>query len=237
MARSPVDLSVVVPAYNEEMRLPASFEQAMEFFASQQRNCELILSDDGSTDGTLDLMRNLAERSPVVRVVTHPTNRGKGRALAEGIAISTGRLVLITDADLSAPLDELPKLEEKLDAGAGVAIGSRAHQSARELQQPIHRKVMGKTFNFMVQALLLPGIWDTQCGFKLFRGDSARGIFGDLRTDGFAYDVEVLVRARRQGLQIAEVPVRWTHSAPTRVPPIRSSIEMFIDLLKIRLGL
>jgi dolichyl-phosphate beta-glucosyltransferase len=143
---------------------------------------------------------------------------------------------LISDADFSAPIEEMPKLEAAVAAGADVAIGSRAKRGAREVDQPLHRRLMGKSFNLLVQGLLLPGIWDTQCGFKLFRGDVARELFGRLRTDGFAYDVEILVLARRSGYRISEVPVRWINSSTSRVQTFRHSREMLSDVLQMRLG-
>jgi dolichyl-phosphate beta-glucosyltransferase len=172
-----------------------------------------------------------------VRAVVLPQNRGKGRALAEGVRRSGGALVLISDADFSAPIEELPKLERRISGGADVAIGSRAKRGAREVDQPVHRRAMGKAFNLMVQALLLPGLWDTQCGFKLFRGEVARDLFGRLRTDGFAYDVEILYLARQAGYRVCEVPVRWINSSTTRVQAVRHSGEMLTDLLRIRFGL
>jgi dolichyl-phosphate beta-glucosyltransferase len=164
-----------------------------------------------------------------------PANRGKGRALAEGVRASRGDTVLVTDADLSTPIEELGKLESALAAGAGVAIGSRSIKGSRvELSQPIYRVLMGKAFNVLVQIVLLPGIWDTQCGFKLFRGDIAREVFEGLTTDGFGYDPEVLFLAKRKGVKITEVPVVWRNSAPTKVSAVRSSIDMFRHLLRIR---
>jgi dolichyl-phosphate beta-glucosyltransferase len=161
-------------------------------------------------------------------------NRGKGRALAEGVKVSRGALVLLSDADFSTPIDELPKLEEAIAGGADIAFGSRAAPGAREVDQPVHRRAMGKAFNRMVQVLLLPGVWDTQCGFKLFRGEVARGLFAELETDGFAFDVEILHRARRAGYPIREVPVRWINSGASKVAPVQASAEMLRDLLRIR---
>jgi dolichyl-phosphate beta-glucosyltransferase len=233
---SEVDLSVIIPAYNEEHRLPGSLRQLKAYLEPRRGNFEIILSDDGSRDGTLAVMEDEARRHHYVRVVHLPENRGKGRALAEGVAVSSGRLVLITDADLSAPIDELPDLEAALSNGAGVAIASRAKKGSKEVSQPLPRMVMGKTFNLAVQAMLLPGLWDTQCGFKLFPGDLARELFGELKTDGFAFDVEILYRAKRRGRKIKEVPVHWVHSAPTRVLAVRHSAQMIKDLFRIRLG-
>jgi dolichyl-phosphate beta-glucosyltransferase len=164
-----------------------------------------------------------------------PANRGKGRALAEGVKVSRGEFVLVTDADLSTPIEEVDKLEAALRTGAGVAIASRSIKGSRvELSQPIYRVLMGKVFNVIVQLVLLPGIWDTQCGFKLFQGNIARDVFAGLTTDGFGYDPEVLYLAKKKGVAIAEVPVVWRNSAPTKVMPFRSSLDMFRHVLKIR---
>jgi dolichyl-phosphate beta-glucosyltransferase len=230
-----VDLSVVVPCFNEETRLPRSLDAALSYLASSGRRHEVIVVDDGSCDGTSRLIHDAERQHDQVRGLILPHNRGKGRAVAEGVAISRGSLVLVSDADFSAPMGELSKLEAAIDHGADVAIGSRAKRGAREVDQPMHRRAMGKGFNLLVQALLLPGLWDTQCGFKLFRGDVARDLFSRLRTDGFAFDVEILYMARRSGRTISEVPVRWINSATTRVQAVRHSREMLNDLLRIRL--
>jgi dolichyl-phosphate beta-glucosyltransferase len=228
-------LSVVVPCYNEEVRLPRTIEQIERYLGSRGDRYELILVDDGSADGTRRAMEEAAARNKSIRIVALPVNRGKGRALAEGVRVSRGDYVLVTDADLSTPIEELPKLEAALAAGAGVAIGSRAIKGSRvELSQPIYRVLMGKAFNIIVQLVLLPGIWDTQCGFKLFRGDIARDVFEGLTTDGFGYDPEVLYLAKKKGVRIAEVPVVWRNSAPTKVNAIRSSLDMFRHVLRIR---
>jgi dolichyl-phosphate beta-glucosyltransferase len=230
-------LSVVVPAYNEEARLPGTLTRLESYLESRALAFELILVDDGSSDGTLEVMHDAAARRAYVKVMGLPRNRGKGRALATGVGASTGQLVLVSDADLSTPIEELAKLEAGLADGADVAIASRAKRGARiEISQPPHRVLMGKVFNLIVQALLLPGLWDTQCGFKLFKGDLGRQLFACLGTDGFGFDVEVLYRARRRKLVIVEVPVRWQHSAPTRVATFRSSFDMLKDVFRIRFG-
>lgn len=236
MASAPA-LSVVIPAYNEESRLPATLERVRAYLETRPGGYELVLVDDGSADGTPELMRSIASSNPEVKVVALPRNRGKGRALAEGVAASTGDFVLVSDADLSTPIEEVVKLQAALEAGADVAVASRALKSSEiVVSQPPLRVLMGKVFNLLVQGLwLVPGVWDTQCGFKLMRGGTAHLLFRDLRTDGFAWDVDILHRARRQGLRIAEVPVRWQHSAPTKVS-WRHPVQMFWDLLKLRLG-
>jgi dolichyl-phosphate beta-glucosyltransferase len=228
-------LSIVIPAYNEEQRLPRTVEQIERYLDSRQPSYELILVDDGSIDGTRQVMDAAADRNPKVRIEALPANRGKGRALATGVATARGEEVLVTDADLSTPIEELEKLEAALNSGAGVAIASRSISGSRvEIAQPIYRVLMGKVFNLIVQAVLLPGIWDTQCGFKLFRADVARPVFAALTTDGFGYDPEVLFLAKRRGVRIVEVPVVWRNSAPTKVMPIRSSVDMFKHVVRVR---
>jgi dolichyl-phosphate beta-glucosyltransferase len=228
-------LSVVIPCYNEEQRLPRTIEQIERYLDGKHASYELILVDDGSTDGTRLVMDTAAERNGSVHVEALPRNRGKGRALAVGAAAARGDEILVTDADLSTPIEELDKLQTAIDDGAGVAIGSRALRASRvEVSQPIYRVLMGKGFNLIVQAVLLPGIWDTQCGFKLFRADVARDAFAHLSTDGFGYDPEVLYHARKKGVRIAEIPVVWRNSAPTKVSPVRSSLDMLKHVLKVR---
>jgi len=228
-------LSVVVPCYNEEQRLPRTIEQIERYLGGKRLSYELILVDDGSADGTRQVMDTAAERNGSVRVEALPHNRGKGRALAVGVAAARGAEILVTDADLSTPIEEIDKLQAALDKGAGVAIASRALKASRvEVSQPIYRVLMGKGFNLIVQAVLLPGIWDTQCGFKLFRAEVARDAFAHLTTDGFGYDPEVLYRARKRGVRIAEVPVVWRNSAPTKVSPVRSSLDMLKHVLRVR---
>jgi dolichyl-phosphate beta-glucosyltransferase len=229
------ELSIVVPCYNEEERLPRTVEQIERYFAGKPISYELILVDDGSTDGTRQIQDAAAERNPSVRVEALPRNRGKGRALAEGVAASKGAEILVTDADLSTPIEEIEKLRVALTSGAGVAIGSRSVKGSRvEISQPAYRVLMGKVFNLLVQAVLLPGIWDTQCGFKLFRADVAHEVFAGLTTDGFAYDPEVLYLAKKRGVKIAEVPVIWRNSTPTKVMPIKSSFDLFKHVVKVR---
>ena len=228
-------LSIVIPCFNEEQRLPRTIEQIERYLDARNTRYELILVDDGSADGTRLIMDAAAERHASVHIEALPRNRGKGRALAVGVEAAKGDEILLTDADLSTPIEELEKLQAALRNGAGVAIGSRALRASKvEVSQPLYRVLMGKTFNLIVQAVLLPGIWDTQCGFKLFRADVAHRVFAGLVTDGFGYDPEVLYRARKQGVKIAEVPVVWRNSAETKVSPISSSLDMLKHVIRIR---
>jgi dolichyl-phosphate beta-glucosyltransferase len=233
----PPQLSVVVPAYNECERLPRTLSVIKPYLNALGSSWELIIVNDGSSDTTGDVIRAEQALDPgtVFGVDIHP-NGGKGRAFAAGVAASRGPLVLISDADFSTPIEEWTKLKAAIDDGYDVAIGSRAKRGSKvEVSQPAHRVLMGKIFNLIVQVVVLPGFWDTQCGFKLWKGPVAREIFDAMKLDGnVAFDVEVLYRARRAGYRIAEIPVRWYDSIPSRISPMRHSVEALVDIVKIR---
>jgi dolichyl-phosphate beta-glucosyltransferase len=229
---SGLSLSVVIPAYNEARRLPATLVRVREHLAARGLTHEIVVVDDGSADDTAAVARAAGD---AVRVLRHEPNRGKGYAVRRGMLAATGERRLMTDADLSTPIDELARLEAEVDRGFDVAIGSRAVAGARiEVRQPAYREAMGRLFNVLVQALLLPGLSDTQCGFKLFTAAAAAAAFGACRLDGFCFDVEALYVARRHGLRIAEVPIVWRNDAATRVG-IGGGGAAFLDLLRIRL--
>ena len=233
----PPELSVVVPAYNESRRLPATLSVIKPYLNSLGVSWEVILVNDGSSDPTMELIRGEQGLDPGhVRGIDLQPNGGKGRAVAAGVAASQGTLVLISDADFSTPIDEWLKLKAAIDGGSDVAIGSRAKRGSKvEISQPAHRVLMGKIFNLIVQVVVLPGFWDTQCGFKLWKGPVAREVFAEMKLDGnVAFDVEVLYRARRHGYRIAEIPVRWYDSIPSRISPLRHSAEALVDIAKIR---
>ena len=220
--RSAARLSIVVPCYNEEQRLPHTIEQIERYLDGKRESYELILVDDGSTDGTRLIMDAAAERHNAVRVEALPANKGKGRALATGVATAKGSEILVTDADLSTPIEELEKLQAALRGGAGVAIASRALKGSRvEVSQPAYRVLMGKGFNLIVQAVLLPGIWDTQCGFKLFRADVAHSVFENLVA---AAGLPAPVRPPDSVLYSPGVPVRSPRWASKR-RPVGSSVS------------
>jgi dolichyl-phosphate beta-glucosyltransferase len=233
----PPELSVVVPAYDESRRLPETLSIIKPYLNNLGLDWELILVNDGSTDSTMDLIRTEQKLDPGrLQGIDLQPNGGKGRAVAAGVAASRGALVLISDADFSTPIDELSKLTAAIDRGSDVAIGSRGKRDSQvEISQPIHRVLMGKIFNLIVQIVVLPGFWDTQCGFKLWKGPVAREIFAEMKLDGnVAFDVEVLYRARRHGYRIAEIPVRWYDSIPSRISPLRHSMEALVDIARIR---
>jgi dolichyl-phosphate beta-glucosyltransferase len=222
-------LSVVVPALNEEDRLPRTLERIVAHLGRRHEGYELVVVDDGSRDRTAE--RAQAAGATVLR---NETNRGKGYAVRRGMLAARGARRLMTDADLSTPIEELDRLSARMDEGHDVVIGSRALPGARiEVRQPWYRENMGRLFNLFVRALAVPGVTDTQCGFKLFSGMAARDVFSSARLDGFSFDVEVLFLARRKGYRIAEVPVVWRNDAASRVSLLRGFLA-FPDLLRIR---
>ncbi|HLK10800.1 MAG TPA: dolichyl-phosphate beta-glucosyltransferase [Candidatus Binatia bacterium] len=231
-------LSIVIPAYSEEARLPSSILRIGEYFATRGASWEVVVVDDGSTDRTVEVAEKaLAGYGGASRVLRHPTNRGKGAAVRTGMLAARGDLVLFTDADLSTPIEEIEKLERAIAAGAKIAIGSRAvDRRTVERRQPWVRDMTGRLFNFVVRLFAVRGIKDTQCGFKLFTRETIRPIFERTRIDGFGFDVEVLALAQRLGFPIAEVPVRWINNTDTRVR-FAQGAKAFLDPLRVRLGM
>lgn len=229
--------TLVVPAYNESSRIEACIRNVAHWAHARPggRDWETILVDDGSTDDTVARARRVAgEEKLDLRVVSYGTNRGKGAAIREGVLASSGDPLLISDTDLSTPLTEWVKLAERLPTHP-VAIGSRGmEQDLVRRRQAFHRVLLGKAGNGIIQLFAVPGIQDTQCGFKLFRGDVARDLFTAARVDRFAWDVEVLYLARRRGLAIAEVPVLWFNSPESKVRVVRDAIQTLWDVLRIR---
>lgn len=226
------ELSVVIPAYNEEARLGATLEKVLAYLEGRRIPFEVLVVDDGSRDRTAAVAERFAGRG--ARLLRLPANRGKGAATRHGVAASRGRRVLMTDADLSTPIEEVAKLEPRL-AGAEVAIGSRAVADADvRLHQPRYRELMGKTFNLLIRLLGVRGVRDTQCGFKLLAGDVARELFAGMVTDGFAFDVELVWLARRRGYRVVEVGVVWLNSPASRVHPLADPPRMILDILRFR---
>ncbi len=228
-------LSVIVPAFNEELRLGPSLDRMRAFLESSGRSYEVLVVDDGSRDQTAALVLAAAGSWSQLRLISLPGNQGKGAAVRAGMLAASGSRRLFTDADLSTPLEELAKLERELDAGAAVAIGSRALPGSQVLRhQPLHRELMGKSYNRLLRLLVLPGLHDTQCGFKLFTAEAAEACFQELQCPGFGFDAEVLLRARMQGISIAEVGVTWCNSLGTTVSSFGDGGQMLIDLWQLR---
>jgi len=228
-------LSVVVPAYNEAGRLPASLDRTVEYLGGSRRYlpAEIVVVDDGSTDGTRAAVQaSHGLRDVEIRLVRLATNRGKGAAVRAGLAASRGRRVLITDADLAAPIEEVDALAA---ADVDLAVGSRAlRRELISVRQPLRRDYLGRLFNLYLRTLGLTRLHDTQCGFKLLQGELARSLASELRLDRFAFDVELLARAARHGASIAEVPVRWRHVEASRVHPLRDGARMALDAARLR---
>jgi dolichyl-phosphate beta-glucosyltransferase len=233
-----LELSLVIPAFDEARRLPGSLRAALAFLEARGQPFEVIVVDDGSRDDTAkvatEILAPLGGRGRLLRLTP---NRGKGAAVRTGVLAAHGELVLVSDADLSAPLEELEALERAIEAGADVAIGSRALDRRRVLRrQSLARDWSGRLFNLVVRLCVLPGIHDTQCGFKLFRRAVIEPIFARARIDGFGFDVETLAIAEHLGFRITEVPVRWQNDADSRVGFGQGAMA-FIDPLRVRLGL
>lgn len=228
-------LSVVIPAYNEAVRLPPTLTRLREYLDAAAEPYEVIVIDDGSADATVEIAEQQTQRWPQLRVIRLPRNRGKGSAVRAGMLAARGALRLFTDADMSAPIDELPSLRSRIGPGCDVVIGSRAVAGAViTAHQPGRREAMGRSYNRLLQLVALPGLHDTQCGFKLFTAQAAVACFGPLRTERFGFDAEVLLRARRLGFGIAEVPVRWGHREDSRVSAMRDSMRTLYELMVLR---
>ncbi len=228
-------LSLVVPAYNEEGRLPASLARISDYLSSRGQPYEVVVVVNGSTDRTAEVAKAAAHRDPNVRVIRTPL-RGKGLAVRLGVLDAQGGRVLFCDADLSTPIEEVVGLADRLDDGYQVVIASREGLGSRRIGEPYLRHLMGRVFNGLVRALAVPGIQDTQCGFKAFTRTAARDIFGRQTIDGFGFDVELLYLARRLGYRVREVPVTWVYAASSRVDPLRDTVRMFADVLRVRLN-
>ncbi len=230
-------ISVVIAAYNEEKRLPESLRRIGAYLADKKLDHEIIVVDDGSTDGTAVMVETMAARIPSLRCIRYQCNRGKGRALRTGVLASRGDVVLVSDADLSTPIEELEVLWPIVAAGrCEVAIGSRALALSKIIKkQPWWRRGMGKVFNRAVGLLVMDDFSDTQCGFKLFAGPAARKLFAEARIDRFAYDVEILALAKKNGFRIAEIPIKWVNAPGSKVHPVIDSLQMLKDLVRVRL--
>jgi glycosyltransferase involved in cell wall biosynthesis len=229
------EISIVIPAYNESTRLGRTLDRVLNFIRQQGWDAEVIVVDDGSRDRTADLVREYAQNNPIVRLIQNPGNHGKGYSVRSGMLSAQGAIVLFTDADLSAPIEEAPKLLAALAAGADIAIGSRWVRSELQTQrQSLARQVLGRTFNLLLRMLLRLEFKDTQCGFKAFRRSAAKTIFPLQRIEGWGFDPEILFLAGRMGFEAAEVPVVWAHDEGTRINPVADGSKMVLEMVRIR---
>ena len=242
-----MEYSIVMSAYNESARILTTLNQVIEFMRSLGTSFEFIVVDDGSLDNTAEIVENYARENPEVVLIKNP-HRGKGHGIWTGINRASGNMIYTIDTDLSTSIDELKRLSVWIkDQDFDIVIASREGFGARRVGEPFYRHLMGRAFNFIVQSLVLPGIKDSQCGFKLFTKKSAKAIFSRLKIYGSeqkdlteaylgAWDVEALFIARKLGYKIKEIPVTWTFVKTTRLRPFKDSIKMALDVLKVRIN-
>lgn len=235
MSVSNFDLSIVIPSYNEEKRLPATLNRLAQYLPTLGLRTEVLIVDDGSRDHTAEVAYSFRRTISGLRLLSNEKNRGKGYSVRHGMLEAEGDIVLFTDADLSAPIEESDKLIAALKEGYDVAIGSRAlNRALISTHESPFREFAGIIFNKIVRAMLRLPFVDTQCGFKAFRRERCQIIFEQQRIEGFGFDPELLYLARHHGLRAIEIPVRWGHSPATKVSMLRDSMKMFVDIFVIR---
>jgi len=227
--------TIVIPAFNEGTRLGPTLEKVLSYVHAQKWDAEIIVVNDGSRDNTAAIVRSFAAKDPVLRLVENPGNRGKGYSVRNGMLNARGQVVLFSDADLSSPIEEAPKLFQALDAGADIAIGSRWLRAETQTQrQPLHRQLFGRIFNLMLRVTLGLKFKDTQCGFKAFKRPAVEKIFPLQKTERWGFDPEILFLARKFKFKVQEIPVAWGHSGETRINPLVDGFRMFLEMLHVR---
>ncbi|MBC7264581.1 MAG: glycosyltransferase family 2 protein [Chloroflexi bacterium] len=228
-------VTLVIPAYNEEKRLPKSLDRILCYLQQQPYPAEVLVVDDGSTDRTTEVVQSVAQHADCVRLLCN-VHRGKGYAVRTGMLNGRGDYLFICDADLSMPIEGLSKFLPPQLNDYDVAIGSREAPGAVRYNEPEYRHIMGRIYNFVVRLLALPGIQDSQCGYKCFRREVARDLFAVQRLDGWGFDVEVLYIARKRGYRVVEVPIHWYYMPGSRVRPLQDAIAMLRDLAQVRIN-
>ncbi len=228
-------LSVVIPAYNEEARLPETLRLVSDFLEKQDYAAEVLVVENGSTDRTAEIVREFSEDHPQFRLISIK-ERGKGIAVKTGMLAATGEYRFICDADLSMPIEEVSKFLPPALTGYDVAIASREIAGARRFDEPAYRHLMGRVFNFIVRVLAVPGFADTQCGFKCFTASATELLFPRQAMSGWGFDVEILFIALRQGLRVVEVPVDWYYKENSRINPVKDTFSMFWEVLRVRMN-
>jgi dolichyl-phosphate beta-glucosyltransferase len=227
--------SIVIPAYNEASRIREGLDQVLAFVSDQRWTAEILVVNDGSTDGTADIIREYERRDARLRLVENPGNRGKGYSVRNGVLHASGDYVMFSDADLSSPIGESLKLIAALDAGADVAMGSRwLKPETMTERQSVLRQIAGRLYNIIARIFLRLPYRDTQCGLKAFRKQAAHDVFSRQKIERWGFDPEVLFIARKLGYRIAEVPVAWAHDDRSKIHPLLDGIKMFWEVLRIR---
>jgi glycosyltransferase involved in cell wall biosynthesis len=228
-------LSLVIPAYNEQARLPFTLSEIETYLCGEQIDAEVIVVDSGSHDATSAVVQQASIKFPRLRLL-RADRRGKGLAVRTGVLAAQGDTIIFADADLSWSVHDLSRFLALTDERNPIVIGSREGHGARRVGEPAYRHLMGRVFNRVVQLLAVPGVEDSQCGFKSLRRDAARAIFERQRIDGWGFDVEVLYLARRLGYQVRVVPLHWEHKENSRVAPVRDTLSMLSDVIRVRLN-
>jgi glycosyltransferase involved in cell wall biosynthesis len=227
-------LSIIIPAHNEELRLPRTLRQVFEFLEKQNYAAEVVVVENGSSDRTLELAREFASRQPNL-VVLREERAGKGNAVRRGVLEANGEYRFICDADLSMPIEELTKFMPPVLTGFDVAIASREAPGAVRYNEPPYRHWGGRAINLIIRMLILPGLNDTQCGFKCFRAEAAQKLFGQQTLGGWSFDIEILYLARKKYMNIREVPIHWYFGADSKVNAVRDALRMIGDIFRIHL--
>ncbi len=230
---APIFLSIIIPAYNEERRLPGTLQTVSDYLARQAYTAEIIVVENGSTDRTADVVREFARQHTSIRLIVSK-RRGKGLAVKMGMLAARGAYRFLCDADLSMPIEELARFLPPALDGFGVAVGSREAAGARRYREPAYRHLMGRVFNWIVKLVAVPGLEDTQAGFKCFIAQVAEDLFRLQTLEGFSFDVEILFLAGRRGYRVVEVPIDWYFMTDTRVRPVRDTFCMVRDVLLVR---
>ncbi len=234
MSAAEPDLSIVIPAYNEEKRLGPTLEKIGRFFAVRSEKWELIVADDGSSDGTARIAETAAKAFPAIRF-HGGAHAGKGAAVKRGVLDARGRWILVCDADSATPIEEYARMRPAMDAGAALVVGSRLLKDpARPVRRIWVRELSSRLHNRLVRSFLLRGVSDAHCGFKLFRRDAARDIFGSQILPGFGFDLEILYLAEKRGYSIREIPVTWTAQPGSKVNPFREPFILVADIFRVK---
>jgi dolichyl-phosphate beta-glucosyltransferase len=227
--------SIVIPAYNEAARIGKTLTAVLECVHSRKWSAEVIVVNDGSRDATAEIVRDIARRDPVVSLLENPGNRGKGYSVRHGILEGRGDVVMFTDADLSAPIEEADRLFAAIEDGADIAIGSRWLEVSRQtIHQPLYRQFFGRCFNAVTRSVIRLPFADTQCGFKAFRRSAAQTVFGLQRIERWGFDPELLFIALRRGYNVREVPVTWGHDERSRISYLKDGLKMLEDIMFVR---
>jgi dolichyl-phosphate beta-glucosyltransferase len=230
-----VQYSIIIPAFNESQRIVRTLNRVLSYIAEQGWDAELIVVNDGSRDDTAEIVRHYAEKNAMMRLIENPGNRGKGYSVRNGMLNALGEILLFSDADLSSPIEEAPKLFQAIANGADVAIGSRWLRTDLQIErQPWERQLFGRVFNLILRVVLGLKFKDTQCGFKAFSREAAKTIFPLQRIERWGFDPELVFLAEKHGFGVMEVPVQWAHDEKSRIKPLRDGTRMFFEVLQIR---